>query len=64
VVIHSRKPNSTPKCEQCGAALTNEELQAAIERGEPMLCAIHAAELEPALELQDAEPDEPSVNSE
>lgn len=64
MVTHSSELSSVPKCEQCGAALTDEELQAAIERGEPMLCAIHAAELEPALELQDAEPDEPSVSSE
>jgi len=32
-------------CEVCGARLTDEELQAALESGGPMLCSIHAAEL-------------------
>jgi len=32
-------------CEVCGARLTDDELQAALETGGPMLCAIHAAEV-------------------
>jgi hypothetical protein len=36
-------------CEECGAKLTSRELQIALESGGPALCAIHAAEDEPAL---------------
>lgn len=31
-------------CEVCGAALTDDELKAALERGGPMLCSVHADE--------------------
>jgi hypothetical protein len=33
------------RCEECGARLTKRELQLALERGGPNLCAIHADEL-------------------
>ncbi|HEY2651300.1 MAG TPA: hypothetical protein VGI50_05215 [Solirubrobacteraceae bacterium] len=42
------------RCEECGAKLTPEELQAAMESGGPALCSIHAAEDEPGLEADDA----------
>lgn len=42
------------RCEVCGAKLTPQELQVALESGGPALCAIHAAELEPGLEADDA----------
>ena len=32
------------RCEECGAKLTEGELQVVIESGGPTLCAIHAAE--------------------
>jgi hypothetical protein len=41
------------KCEVCGATLTPQELQVALESGGPALCALHAAELEPSLEGDD-----------
>ena len=40
-------------CEVCGAKLTDQELKTVLESGGPALCAIHAAELEPALESDD-----------
>jgi hypothetical protein len=41
-------------CEECGAKLTPEELQAAMESGGPALCSIHAAEDEPGLAADEA----------
>ena len=35
------------RCEECGAKLTPEEQQVALERGGPALCAIHTAEVVP-----------------
>lgn len=35
------------RCEECGAQLTAQELQAVLESGGPTLCAIHAAEVVP-----------------
>jgi hypothetical protein len=32
------------RCEECGAELTEGELQAAMERGGPALCTVHATE--------------------
>jgi len=37
------------RCEECGAKLTSSELEAVLESGGPVLCAIHAAEDEPGL---------------
>jgi methionyl-tRNA synthetase len=45
-------------CEECGAKLTRDELQAAMETGGPSLCKIHAAEAEPALEVDELELEE------
>ncbi len=42
------------RCEECGAKLTSQELQAAMESGGPALCSIHAAEDEPGLAAEDA----------
>lgn len=33
------------RCEECGAPLTEEEQQQALESGGPALCSVHAAEL-------------------
>ena len=33
------------RCEECGAKLTRQEIQAAMESGGPALCSIHADEL-------------------
>ena len=42
------------RCEECGAKLTEAELQAALESGGPALCSIHAAEDEPGLVADEA----------
>jgi hypothetical protein len=42
-------------CEECGAKLTPQELQAVMESGGPALCSIHAAEDEPGLAADDSE---------
>jgi hypothetical protein len=42
------------RCEECGAKLTSQELQAAMESGGPALCSIHAAEDEPGLAAEDS----------
>lgn len=42
------------RCEECGAKLTPQEMQAVLESGGPTLCAIHAAEDEPGLEADEA----------
>ncbi len=43
------------RCEECGAKLTQGEIQAAMETGGPALCSIHAAEDEPGLAAQDSD---------
>jgi hypothetical protein len=35
------------RCEECGATLTPQEIQAAMESGGPALCSIHADEVVP-----------------
>lgn len=37
------------RCEECGAKLTEAEMQSVLETGGPTLCSIHAAEDEPGL---------------
>jgi hypothetical protein len=47
------------RCEECGARLTSQELEAVVESGGPALCAIHAAEVVPVADEDsdvDAEP--------
>ena len=43
------------ECAECGAKLTDEEIQASLESGGPYLCSVHAAEQVPI-----AEEDSPS----
>ena len=45
------------RCEECGATLTERELQVVIESGGPTLCAIHAAETVPLDADEAPEPD-------
>jgi uncharacterized protein with PIN domain len=45
------------RCEECGAKLTQRELEQVIETGGPALCAIHAAEVVPVGEEEDLEED-------
>jgi hypothetical protein len=42
------------RCEECGAKLTRDELQAVLESGGPALCSTHAAEDEPGLAAEEA----------
>jgi hypothetical protein len=42
------------RCEVCGAKLTQQEIQAAMESGGPGLCSVHADEL---VALGDDEPE-------
>jgi hypothetical protein len=46
------------RCEECGAKLTQRELEQVIESGGPALCSIHAAEVVPVGD-EDAGEDEP-----
>jgi uncharacterized protein with PIN domain len=43
------------RCEECGAKLTPAEMEAVMESGGPVLCAIHAAEDEPGLVADESE---------
>lgn len=43
------------RCEECGAKLTAAEMEAVLESGGPVLCAIHAAEDEPGLAADEQE---------
>jgi uncharacterized protein with PIN domain len=47
--------NVGDRCEECGAKLTQRELEQVIESGGPALCTIHAAEVVPVGEEEDAE---------
>ena len=46
------------RCEECGAKLTERELQLVLESGGPALCTIHAAEV---AELDNPELDDGSA---
>ena len=44
------------RCEECGTKLTAREMELALERGGPVLCSVHAADVAP---LEDDAGDEP-----
>ena len=44
---HSLDPVIERNCTECGAKLTNEEIQASLESGAPFLCSVHASEQVP-----------------
>ena len=46
------------RCEECGAKLTAAEIEAALESGGPALCTVHAEEVVPVAEEDDAFGDE------
>jgi len=46
------------RCEECGAKLTKAEIEAALESGGPALCTVHAEEVVPVAEEDDAFADE------
>ena len=41
------------RCEECGTQLTEAELKLALERGGPVLCTVHAAEVAPLADDDD-----------
>ncbi len=45
------------RCEECGAKLTQRELELVIENGGPVLCTVHAAEVVPVAEDDAAQGD-------
>ena len=47
---HSLEPAIERNCAECGAKLTERELQQVIESGGPTLCTVHAAEVVPVAE--------------
>jgi hypothetical protein len=51
---HSIDPVIERTCAECGAKLTSQEIQAALDAGGPFLCSVHAAEEVP---LDEAEPE-------
>jgi len=46
------------RCEECGAKLTQTEIEAALESGGPALCTVHAEEVVPVGDEDDAFGDE------
>ena len=42
------------RCEECGAKLTERELELVLERGGPTLCSIHMAETVAVADDEDA----------
>jgi hypothetical protein len=42
------------RCEECGARLTEQELQLVLERGGPTLCTIHMNDVVPVAEDESA----------
>jgi hypothetical protein len=44
------------RCEECGAALTEREIELALEAGGPNLCSVHRAEQVSLDEPADGEP--------
>ncbi len=53
---HTLEPAIERTCAECGAKLTEEEIEAALDSGGPFLCTVHAIEEVP---LEDE--DEPAV---
>jgi hypothetical protein len=45
------------RCEECGAKLTQREMELVLERGGPTLCSIHLADVVPVVE-DDADADD------
>ena len=46
------------RCEECGAKLTKAEIEAALDSGGPALCTVHAEEVVPVGDEDDAFGDE------
>ena len=46
------------RCEECGAKLTQREMELVLERGGPTLCSIHMADVVPVVDEDGIEADE------
>ena len=53
---HSLDPVIERTCSECGATLTDREIEASLESGGPYLCSVHAAE-EIAVDEDRGDPD-------
>ncbi len=53
---HSLDPVIERTCAECGARLTSQEIQAALDSDGPFLCSVHAAERVPLDEEEEAQP--------
>jgi hypothetical protein len=53
---HNLDPVIERTCAECGAKLTEREIEASLDAGGPYLCAIHAAEEVPLEEEEELEP--------
>ena len=49
---HTLEPAIERNCAECGAKLTEREIEASVDAGGPFLCSLHAAEEVP-LEAED-----------
>lgn len=52
---HTLDPAVPDRCQVCGAPLIPSEQKAILDSGSPPLCSIHAAEVVPLEEEQEAE---------
>ena len=52
---HTLDPAVPDRCQVCGAALIPSEQKAILESGSPPLCSIHATEVVPVDDEQEAE---------
>ena len=52
---HTLDPAVPDRCQVCGAALIPSEQKAILESGSPPLCSIHATEVVPLDDEQEAE---------
>ena len=53
---HSLDPVIKRACEQCGAELTRQEIEASLDAGGPYLCSAHAVEEVPLAEEDEPDP--------
>lgn len=47
---HTLDPAIPRRCDECGAELTKDEIESAVEAGRRPLCSVHAAEEVPVAE--------------
>lgn len=55
---HTLDPVIERTCSECGAPLTNQEIEESMAAGGPYLCSVHAAEDVPAEAEEGSDPSE------